>query len=154
VSWGRLKFGEKYARALWRDELLSLKGLILDEDLDKYNFDEHCALVNDVIAHESPKYANSLLKDARVTTLKWQVDCRARFREKLFCFLETIRKGEAYRQLQKRGVYQMPTMREYFFRDSGQGNLKSLKKGKESTFWVCLAHQGKCFPLGAMSRIS
>jgi hypothetical protein len=57
VSWGRLKFGEKYARALWRDELLSLKELILDEDLDKYNFDEQCARVNDVIAHESPKYA-------------------------------------------------------------------------------------------------
>ena len=29
VSWGRLKFGEKYARALWRDELLPLRDLVL-----------------------------------------------------------------------------------------------------------------------------
>ena len=87
VSWGRLKFGEKYAKALWRDELLPLRDLDLEEDLDKYNFEEHCALINDVIAHESPKYANSLLKDARFKTLKWQMDCRSRFREKLFCHL-------------------------------------------------------------------
>jgi hypothetical protein len=58
VSWSRFKFGEKYARALWRDELLSLKDPdLIKEDLDKYNFANHCALVNDVIAHETPKYA-------------------------------------------------------------------------------------------------
>ena len=55
VSWGRLKYGETYAKALWRNELLSLKDLDLNDDLDIYRFEEHCALVNDVISHESPK---------------------------------------------------------------------------------------------------
>ena len=146
VSWGRLKFGEKYARALWRDELLSLKDLNLAEDLDKYNFDEHCALVNDVIAHESPKYADSLLKDKRFTTLKWQVDCRIRFREKLFCFLETICKGEAYRQLQKRGVNQMSTMREYFFRRFGAGQPEIVKE-RERVYLLGMPNaSGEVFP--------
>ena len=112
ISWGRAKYGEKYAKALWRDELVVLKDLNLEDDLDKYKFDEHCSLVNDVIACDSPKYAASLLKDKRFTTLKWQVDCRFRFREKLFCFLETLCSEEAKRQLLKRGVNQMQTMRE------------------------------------------
>ena len=29
VSWGRLRFGEKYAKALWRDELLPLREHLL-----------------------------------------------------------------------------------------------------------------------------
>ena len=69
ISWGRAKYGEKYAKALWRDELVVLKDLNLEDDLDKYKFDEHCSLVNDVIACDSPKYAASLLKDKRFTTL-------------------------------------------------------------------------------------
>jgi hypothetical protein len=76
ISWGRMKYGEKYAKALWRNELVVLKDLNLEDELDKYKFDEHCSLVNDVIACDSPKYAASLLKDKRFTTLKWQVDCR------------------------------------------------------------------------------
>ena len=103
VSWGRLKYRETYAKALWRNELLSLKDLDLTDDLDVYRFEEHCALVNDVISHESPKYADSLLNDKRFKTVQWQVNCRTRFREKMFCFLESICKGEAARQLQKRG---------------------------------------------------
>jgi hypothetical protein len=31
-SWGRKKFGDRYARDLWRDELLELKSLKLGED--------------------------------------------------------------------------------------------------------------------------
>jgi hypothetical protein len=146
VSWGRLKFGEKYARALWRDELLPLRDLVLSDDLDKYKFDEHCALVNDVIAHESPKYANSLLRDSRFSTLKWQVDCRSRFREKLFCFLETITKGEAYRQLQKRGVGQMPTMREYFFRRFGAGQPEVVKERERIYLLGMPNSSGEVFP--------
>ena len=63
ISWGRAKYGEKYAKALWRDELVVLKDLNMEDDLDKYKFDEHCSLVNDVITCESPKYAASFLKD-------------------------------------------------------------------------------------------
>ncbi len=79
VSWGRLKYGETYAKALWRNELVSLKDLDLNDDLDTYRFEEHCALVNDVISHESPKYADSLLNDKRFKTVQWQVNCRTRF---------------------------------------------------------------------------
>jgi hypothetical protein len=76
VSWGRLKYGEKYAKALWRNEVVDLNALDLKDDLDKYKFDEHCSFVNDVISWDSPKYASSLLKDKRFETLKWQLDCR------------------------------------------------------------------------------
>jgi hypothetical protein len=35
VSWGRLKYGEKYAKALWRNELVDLNALDLKDDLDR-----------------------------------------------------------------------------------------------------------------------
>ncbi len=50
ISWGRLKYGEKYAKALWRNELVDLLSLDLTDDLDKYKFEEHCSFVNDVIS--------------------------------------------------------------------------------------------------------
>ena len=62
VSWGRLKYGERFSKALWRNELMSLQDLDLNDDLDLYKFEEHCALVNNVISNESPKYADSLLR--------------------------------------------------------------------------------------------
>ena len=73
VSWGRLKYGERFSKALWRNELMSLQDLDLTDDLDLYKFEEHCALVNDVISNESPKYADSLLKDKRFKKIQWQV---------------------------------------------------------------------------------
>ena len=121
ISWGRLKYGEKYAKALWRNELVDLNTLDLKDELDKYTFEEHCSFVNDVISCESPKYASSLLKGKRFETVKWQLDCRYRFREKMFCHLETLCDEEALRQLQKRGVSTMATMREFFFRRSVRG---------------------------------
>ncbi len=119
ISWGRLKYGEKYAKALWRNELVDIKELDLTDELDRYKLEEHCSLVNDVIACESPKYASTLMKDKRFQTVKWQIDCRYRFREKVFCYLETLCSEEASRQLVKRGVNQMPTMRDFFFRRFG-----------------------------------
>ncbi len=115
ISWGRMKYGKRYAKALWRNELIDLKALDLSDELDQYKFDEHCSLVNDVISCESPKYAASLLKDKRFLTLKWQIDCRYRFREKLFCHLETLCSEEAGRQLTKRGVSQMDTKNQHAF---------------------------------------
>ncbi len=76
ISWGRLMYGEKYAKALWRNELVDLKELDLTDELDQYKFEEHCSMVNDVIACDSPKYASTLLKDKRFQTVKWQIDCR------------------------------------------------------------------------------
>ena len=35
VSWGRKKFGDSYAIALWRDELMNLKDLDMKDDLNK-----------------------------------------------------------------------------------------------------------------------
>jgi hypothetical protein len=131
ISWGRMKYGERYAKALWRNELVEIKDLNLDDDLDKYKFEEHSSLVNDIIACESPKYAASLLADKRFSTLKWQVDCRYRFREKLFCHLETLCGEEAGRQLHKRGVNQMATMREFFFRRFGASQPELVKEREE-----------------------
>ena len=128
ISWGRLKYGERYATALWRNELIDLNSLDLKDELDQYTFDEYCSMVNDVISCESPKYASSLLKDKRFTTIKWQIDCRYRFREKMFCYIETLCGDEAQRQLIKRGVSTMPTMREFFFRRFGAGQPEKVIK--------------------------
>ena len=146
VSWGRLKYGEKFSKALWRNDLMSLQDLDLTDDLDLYKFEEHCALVNDVISNESPKYADSLLKDKRFKTLQWQVSCRLRFREKMFCFLESICKGEAARQLQKRGVYQMATMREFFFRRFGAGQPELVKERERIYLLGMPGSNGEVFP--------
>jgi hypothetical protein len=100
----------------------------LEEDLDKYNFDEHCQMMYDVIFHESPKYADNLLGTKRFESIKFQVDLRQRLRERMFCELETLCSGEASRQLHKRGVGQMPTMREFFFRRFGAGQPEVVKE--------------------------
>ena len=55
LSWGRKKFGEKYARALWRNTLLNISDLDLEDELDKFKFEDHCQLMYDVIFTESPK---------------------------------------------------------------------------------------------------
>ena len=146
VSWGRLKYGEKFSKALWRNDLMSLQDLDLTDDLDLYKFEEHCALVNDVISNESPKYADSLLKDKRFKTIQWQVSCRLRFREKMFCFLESICKGEAARQLQKRGVNQMATMREFFFRRFGASQPEQVKKREDIYLAGMPNSNGDVFP--------
>ena len=38
LSWGRKKFGEKYAKALWRNTLVNISDLNLDDELDKFTF--------------------------------------------------------------------------------------------------------------------
>ncbi len=61
VSWGRQKFGERFSKALWRDEMVVLEQLDLTKDLDEFRFEEQCNLVYKVILLESPKYADSLV---------------------------------------------------------------------------------------------
>ena len=146
LSWGRKKFGEKYARALWRNTLINISSLDLKEDLDKYNFDEHCQMMYDVIFHESPKYADSLFGTKRFETVKFQVDLKQRLRERMFCHIETLTSGEAARQLQKRGVGQMPTMREFFFRRFGAGQPEVVKE-REMIYLLGMPNSaGEAFP--------
>ena len=128
ISWGRAKFGEKYIKGLWRNELLHLEDLDLEDELDKFRMEEHCELVYQVLLISSPKYADSLLGTERFGAKKFQIETRARFREKLFCFIETITFGEARRQLQKRGIGLMSTMREHFFTRFGAGQPEVLKE--------------------------
>jgi hypothetical protein len=90
--------------------------------------DEHCDLVYQVLLISSPKYADSLVGTAKFETRKFQLDTRARLREKLFCFIETITFGEARRQLQRRGIVLMSTMREHFFLRFGAGQPEILKE--------------------------
>jgi hypothetical protein len=153
ISWGRMKYGEKYAKALWRNELVDLKDLNMEDDLDKYKFDEHCSLVNDVIACDSPKYAASLLKDKRFSTLKWQINCRFRFREKLFCHLESLCSEEAKRQLLKRGVNQMATMQEFFFRRFGAGQPESVAELQWRSFPAKMQYGGQAKRFGKREGI-
>ncbi len=40
LSWGRKKFGEKYAKALWRNSLVNISDLNLEDELDKFTFEE------------------------------------------------------------------------------------------------------------------
>ena len=42
IRWGREKYGDKYANALWKNELLSLGSLDLTDDLDRYGFETYC----------------------------------------------------------------------------------------------------------------
>ena len=142
ISWGRKKFGEKYAKALWRNELVDLKKLDMDDELDVYKFDEHCQLMYEVIFNESPKYADSLLGTERFQSLKFQVDLRQRLRERLYCHIETLTTGEADRQLHKRGVAQMTTMREFFFKRFGAGQPEVVKE-RERIYLLGMPRRGK-----------
>ena len=125
LSWGRKKFGEKYAKALWRNTLLNLTELQLSEDLDKYKFDEHCQMMYDVIFHESPKYADSLLGTKRFETLKFQVDLRQRLRERLFCHLETLKRQGRLPVNSRKGAWATcPLCENSFSADSVPASLK------------------------------
>ena len=103
-SWGRKKFGDRYARDLWRNELLELKALKLGEDeLYDFAFDIHCSEVYDMLSEENSRQADGLFYSDRFWTVDWQNECRQRQREKLYCHLETLVTGEAARQVQKQG---------------------------------------------------
>ena len=60
-SWGRKKFGDRYARDLWRNELLELKALKLGEDeLYDFAFNIHCSEVYDMLSEENSRQADGL----------------------------------------------------------------------------------------------
>ena len=127
--------------------MLDLKNLNLEDDLEKAAFDDPCDTVYDMLIHETPKYASDMAKDGRFKTIRWHQDHRQRQREKLFCYLEEITDGEVKRQLKKRGVHQMNTMRSYFFNRFGHGSPDVLME-RQRTFLLGMPNSsGEVFPL-------
>ena len=126
-SWGRKKFGDRYARDLWRNELFDLKKVDPNDELERFAFDMHCSEVYDMLCEENTRMAEGLFYSERFWTKQWQMDCRQRQREKLFCHLETLCEGEAARQIQKQGVLKMATMREFLFKRFGAGQPEVLE---------------------------
>ena len=83
LSWGRAKFGDQYATKLWRNELLDLAKVDIHDDLQNFEYENHCAMVYDVMCYDSAKYADGLFEQARFWTVQWQIQNRQRQREKI-----------------------------------------------------------------------
>ena len=128
LSWGRSKFGDKYATQLWKDELTDISKLDLKDELDYFEYEMHCTLVYDVLCYDSAKYADGLFDTQRFWTVQYQLQTRQRFRERMYCYLETIVKGEAARQVKKLGVRKMAGMRDFLFRRFGAGQPEVLEE--------------------------
>ena len=47
VRWGRKRWGDKYAKALWQNELIKVGDLDLLDDLDAFTFEAHCEAMYD-----------------------------------------------------------------------------------------------------------
>ena len=76
-SWGRQKFGDRYARDLWRDELMDLKSLKLGTDeLYDFAFNIHCSEVYDMLSEDNSRQAEDLFYSDRFWTVEWQIECR------------------------------------------------------------------------------
>ncbi len=97
ISWARNKYGERFGKALWRNELLNLDKLELQDDLDTFKFEEYCNQVYEAILIDSPKWAESLVGTQKFKTLKFQVEMKSKFQERMFYFIERIVFGEARR---------------------------------------------------------
>ena len=67
ISWCREKYGDKYALALWKDELMQLGSLDLTDDLDNYGFETYCEWMFDILSLESPRYAAELSRISRTS---------------------------------------------------------------------------------------
>jgi hypothetical protein len=66
--------------------------------------------------------------------------------EMMFCYLEEITSGEAARQLLKRGVGQMSTMRRFFFERFGAGQPEVLAERAKHYLLGMLDKDGEVFP--------
>jgi hypothetical protein len=127
-SWGRKTFGDKYAKDLWRNELLDIATLKPGEDeMHKFAFEVHCAEVYDMLCEDNVRQAEGLFYSDRFWTVTWQTEFRQRQREKLFCHLEGLCTGEAARQIQKQGVRKMVVMRAFLFERFGAGQPEVLE---------------------------
>jgi hypothetical protein len=65
-SWGRKKFGDRYAQDLWRDELMDLKSLKLGTDeLYDFAFNIHYSEVYDMLSEDNCRQADGLFYSDR-----------------------------------------------------------------------------------------
>ena len=55
VSWARDKYGERFGKALWRDEMVDLEKLDLDDELGLFTFKAYCNQVYEAVQIDSPK---------------------------------------------------------------------------------------------------
>jgi hypothetical protein len=130
-SWGRKTFGDKYAKDLWRNELLDIATLKPGEDeIYKFAFEVHCAEVYDMLCEDNVRQAEGLFYSDRFWTVTWQTECTQRQREKLFCHLEGLCTGEAARQIQKQGVHKMVVMRAFLFERFGAGRQPEVLEAR------------------------
>ncbi len=88
LTWCRKRFGDFYAKGLWRNELQTIDDLDINDEEDNFTFDMHCARVYEVLAIKFPKEADHLYASDRFWTKKWQLEFRQRCRERVFCHLE------------------------------------------------------------------
>ena len=146
VSWARNKYGERFGKALWRNELLDLDKLDLDDDLDFFRFEEYCNWVYEAVLIDSPKWADSIVGTAKFRTMKFQIEMKGKFRERMFCFIERIVFGEARRQLQKKGAKGMHEMRHNFFVRFGAGQPEALTEREEKYRLGMPNSSGEAFP--------
>ena len=108
--------------------MLDLDKLDLDDDLDFFRFEEYCNQIYEAVLIDSPKWADSIVGTAKFKTMKFQIEMKDKFRERMFCFIERIVFGEAIRQLQKKGAKGMHEMRHTFFVRFGAGQPEALKE--------------------------
>ena len=85
ISWARNKYGERFGKALWRDEMVDLEMLDLEDELDQFTFDAYCNQVYEVLQIDLPKWAESLVVTPKFKTCKFQMEME-KFRERLFLF--------------------------------------------------------------------
>ncbi len=112
LTWCRKAFGDYYAKCIWRNTLVELENLDMNDDEDLFTFEMYCARIYDVLAIKSAKEADHLLYQSdRFWSKKWQLEFRQRCHERIFCHLEEACSGEAARQLRRLGVRGMGTMR-------------------------------------------
>jgi hypothetical protein len=130
LSWSRKTFGEKYVRGLWRNTLLNISYQDLADEHDKFKFEEHCKLlvIYDVIFTKSPKYADSLLGTTQIESKKFQMELRERYRERLFCHLETLTAQERGRNNGRNARIFLSSLWGRAARN-GQGKKQSLPLG-------------------------
>jgi hypothetical protein len=131
LSWARNKHGERFGKALWRDVMVDLEKLDLEDELDQFTFDAYCNQVYEALQIDSSKWAESLVATPKFKTCKFQMEMRRKFRERLFCFVRRIVFGEARRQLQKKGVAEMNACRNNFFVRFGAGQPEALTEREE-----------------------
>jgi hypothetical protein len=96
LTWCRKAFGDYYAKGLWRNTLVQLYDLDMDDDEDKFTFEMHCARVYDVLAIKSPKEAITCIRAiaSGPRNLKRQQEFCQRCRERIFCHY-VVEKSEA-----------------------------------------------------------